>query len=127
MEVLYHAIELKRNLIPTQYLNLILKRDKIIERLSILLIAPASKNRKDLCAFHKRIQKYKEYVFTFLFYEQVHNASDEPSKMQKVKQKISGQFKTENFAQLCVIIRSVTDTCLKNGHNVLNTFKTIAI
>uniref|UniRef100_A0A4W5LJN7 HD domain-containing protein n=1 Tax=Hucho hucho TaxID=62062 RepID=A0A4W5LJN7_9TELE len=37
----------------------------------------------------------------------------------KVKQKVSGQFKTENGAQFYAVIRSVTDTCIKNGQNVL--------
>ena len=44
-----------------------------------------------------------------------------------VKQKVSGQFKTETGAQFYVIIRSVTDTCIKNGRNLLGAFKTIAI
>ncbi|TDE50177.1 hypothetical protein E0H99_14665 [Flavobacterium sp. GT3P67] len=70
-ELLYEAIELKRNLTPIQYLNPILQRDKIIERLSVLLLTSVPKNRKDLCTFHKRIDKYKEYVFTFLFHDQV--------------------------------------------------------
>jgi len=44
----------------------------------------------------------------------------------KVKQKISRQFKTETGAQIYVIIRSVTDTCIKNAQNILAAFKTIA-
>jgi hypothetical protein len=69
--LLYEAIELKGNLTSIQYLNPILQRDKIIEQLSVLLLTSVPKNRKDLCAFHKRIHKYKEYVFTFLFHEEV--------------------------------------------------------
>jgi transposase len=129
-ELLYEAIELKRNLTPIQYLNPILQRDRIMERLSILLLTPVSKNRKDLCAFHKRIHKYKQYVFTFLFHNQVppdNNASERAIRNVKVKQKVSGQFKTENGAQYYAVIRSVTDTCIKNGQNVLAAFKTIAI
>jgi transposase len=45
----------------------------------------------------------------------------------KVKQKGSGQFKTDNGAQFYTVIRSVTDTCIKNGQNVLDAFKTIAV
>jgi hypothetical protein len=44
----------------------------------------------------------------------------------KVKQKVSGQFKTQDGAQSYAIIRSVTDTCVKNGQSVLDAFKTIA-
>ena len=129
-ELLYEAIELKRNLTPIQYLNPILQRDKIIERLSVLLLTSVPKNRKDLCAFHKRIDKYKEYVFTFLFHDQVppdNNASERAIRNVKVKQKVSGQFKTENGAQFYAVIRSVTDTCIKNRQNVLAAFKTIAV
>jgi hypothetical protein len=70
-ESLYEAIELKRNLTPIQYLNPILQRDKIIERLSIFLLTSVPKNRKDLCVLHKRIHKYKEYFFTFLLHDEV--------------------------------------------------------
>jgi transposase len=129
-ELLYEAIELKRNLTPVQYLNPILQRDEIIERMSVLLLTSVPKSRKDLCAFHKRIHKYREYVFTFLFHNEVppdNNASERAIRNVKVKQKVSGQFKTENGAQFYAVIRSVTDTCIKNGQNVLAAFKTIAV
>lgn len=128
-ELLLEALELKRNLTPNQYLNPILQRDKILERLSVLLLISVPKKRKDLCAFHKRIHKYKEYVFTFLFHQEVppdNNASERAIRNVKVKQKVSGQFKTQDGAQFYAIIRSVTDTCIKNGQNVLDAFKTIA-
>lgn len=128
-ELLYQAIELKKNLTPLQYSDPISQRDKILERLSVLLLISVPENRKDLCAFHKRMQKYKEYIFTFLFYDQVpldNNASERAIRNVKVKQKVSGQFKTQNGAQLYAVIRSVTDTCIKNGQNVLAAFKTIA-
>jgi transposase len=129
-ELLYQAIELKRNLSQIQYLNPILQRDKIIERLSVLLLTPVPKKRKDLCAFHNRIHKYREFIFTFLFHEEVppdNNASKRAIRNVKVKQKVSGQFKTEDGAQFYAVIRSVTDTCIKNLQNVLDAFKTIAI
>ncbi|MEC5165305.1 hypothetical protein RCH18_001032 [Flavobacterium sp. PL11] len=92
-DLLYKGIKLKRNLSSSQYLNPIAERDKILEELSALLLTCVSKNRKDLCAFHKRMQKYKEYIFTFLFYDQVppdNNASERAIRNVKVKQKISG-------------------------------------
>ena len=42
------------------------------------------------------------------------------------KTHISVEFKTQNGAQIFAVIRSVTDTCIKNGQNVLEAFKTIA-
>lgn len=55
------------------------------------------------------------------------NASERAIRYVKVKQKVSGQFKTDNGAQIYAVIRSVTDTCIKNGQNIFDAFKTIAI
>ena len=44
----------------------------------------------------------------------------------KVKQKISGQFKTNKAAQNFAKIRSVIDTTVKNKMNVLKALATIA-
>jgi transposase len=75
--------------------------------------------------------KNKEYILVFLhdFYVPAdNNASERAIRNVKVKQKVSGQFKTENGAQIYATIRSVTDTCIKNGQkNILESFKTIAI
>jgi transposase len=54
------------------------------------------------------------------------NGSERAIRNVKVKQKISGQFKTETGAQTYAVIRSITDTCIKNNLNILGTFKTIA-
>lgn len=129
-ELLYDAIKLKRNLTQSQYLNPILQRDIIIERLSVLLQTTVCEKRKDLYAFYKRMHKYKEYIFTFLFHEEIppdNNASERAIRNVKVKQKVSGQFKTQDGAQSYAVIRSVTDTCVKNGQNVLEAFKIIAL
>jgi transposase len=93
-----------------------------------LLKQAVPKNQKELFAFHKRITKYKDYIFTFLDYHDVppdNNGSERAIRNVKVKQKISGHFKTENGAQIFAIIRSVTDTCIKNGQKVLDSFKII--
>ena len=98
--------------------------------MSVLLLTSVPKNRKDLCAFHERIHKYKESVFTFLFHNEVppdNNASERAILNVKVKQKVFGQFKTENGPQFYAAIRLVTDTCIKKGQNVLAAFKTIAV
>lgn len=129
-ELLYDAINFKRNLTQIQHLNPILQRDIIIERWSVLLKTTVCEKRKDLYTFYKRMHKYKEYVFTFLFHEEIppdNNASERAIRNVKVKQKVSGQFKTQDGAQSYAVIRSVTDTCVKNGQNVLEAFKTIAM
>ncbi|OYU85553.1 MAG: hypothetical protein CFE24_01225 [Flavobacterium sp. BFFFF2] len=128
-QLLLEAIELKRNLTSIQYQNPLLQRDKIMERLSVLLLTSVPKNRKDLSAFHKRIHKCKEYVFTFLFHEEVpsdNNGSERAIRNVKVKQKISGQFKSFGGAMNFAILRSITDTAIKNSQNVLKALFTIA-
>jgi len=64
----------------------------------------------------------KQHIFTFLFIEDVpsdNNASERAIRNVKVKPKISGQFKVEQAAQNFAEIRSVIDTTIKNGLNVL--------
>lgn len=129
-KMLYEALELKKNLTPDQYLSPIKQKDRILQTLNELLQETVPKNQKELNAFHKRITKYRDFVFTFLHHYEVppdNNGSERSIRNVKVKQKISGQFKTENGAQIYAVIRSVTDTCIKNGQNILAAFKTIAV
>lgn len=129
-KMLSEALELKKNLTPNQYLTPIKQRTQILETLNELLQEIVPKNQKELNAFHKRITKYQDFVFAFLHYYEVppdNNGAERAIRNVKVKQKISGQFKTENGAQIYAVIRSVTDTCIKNGQNILAAFKTIAI
>lgn len=84
---------------------------------------------KEVCTFHKHITRYKDYLLTFLYYPEVpsdNNASERAIRNIKVKQKVSGQFKTIRDAQIYAIIRSVTDACIKNDQNILRAFHTIA-
>lgn len=54
------------------------------------------------------------------------NASERAIQNIKVKQKISGQFKIEKVAQNFAKIRSVIDTTIKNGMNVMQSLSIIA-
>ena len=127
--MLYKALEIKKQLNPKDYQNPIKTRNEIFDELAILLQTTVPKNQKELFAFHKRMTKYKDYIFVFLHYHDVppdNNGSERAIRNVKVKQKISGHFKTQNGAQIFAVIRSVTDTCMKNGQNVLDAFKIIA-
>lgn len=128
--LLYKALQIKKELTENQYQNPIIARDEILEELAILLEKSVPKNQKELFAFHKRMTKYKDYIFNFLHYHEVspdNNSSERAIRNVKVKQKISGHFKTEKGAQIFAVIRSVTDTCIKNNQNILVVFKNIAI
>jgi transposase len=127
--LIYKALEVKKNLSCQEYDKPTIKRTEILLALNILLQTTVPKQQKELCAFHKRMTKYKDYIFTFLFYQYVppdNNGSERAIRNVKVKQKISGQFKTQRGAKVYAIIRSITDTCIKNKQNILCAFKTIA-
>jgi len=73
--------------------------------------------------------RLKDYVFPFLFFPEIppdNNASERAIRNVKVKQKISGQFKTILAAQNFAMIRSIIDTIIKNGQNILNGLNLIA-
>jgi len=71
----------------------------------------------------------RQNLFTFLFIRDVppdNNGSERAVRNIKVKQKIYGQFKLGTTAQNFAQIRSVIDTAIKNGLNVLDTLSLIA-
>ncbi len=88
---------------------------------------PPNKKRKELYTFYKRMRREQQNLFVFLYTLEVpadNNASERAIRNIKVKQKISGQFKTTTAAQNFAKIRSVVDTTIKNGMNVLIRFIT---
>ena len=124
--LLYDAINLSKTK-NVKILNT--ERIKITQRLEELLKKPPDKKNKELYTFYKRICREREHLFTFLFVENVpsdNNASERAIRNLKVKQKISGQFKSEAAAQNFAKIRSVIDTTIKNGMNVLEALILIA-
>ena len=105
------------------------QKNKIVQHLEKLLERPPDKKHKELYTFYKRMCRERQHLFTFLFIQDVppdNNASERAIRNIKVKQKISGQFKTERAAQNFAKIRSVIDTTIKNGMNVLEALALIA-
>lgn len=106
-----------------------IEKNKIVKRLDSLLPIPPDKEHKELYTFYKRICRERAHLFTFLFLSDVpsnNNASERAIRNIKVKQKISGQFKTEKAAKNFAKIRSIIDTTIKNGMNVLDALALIA-
>ena len=80
-------------------------------------------------SIQKRLKKHRDYIFTFLYRPEVppdNNASERAIRNIKVKQKVSGLFRSTNGAFRFAVLRSITDTVLKNDLNVLNSLKIIA-
>ena len=128
-EMIMMAIKLKKNIEPRHYQNPIKERSDMEASLDSLLRKNIDSGHTEVITFQKRIIKYRNYVLTFLYHHDVpaeNNASERAIRNIKVKQKISGMFKSAKGAQNYAIIRSITDTCNKNQQNILNAFRTIA-
>lgn len=129
IQLLYDALEVKVEMKPSDYCHHP-PRNKILKRFEDLANAPPDKNDKELYSFYKRMLKERNTLFTFLFFKEVpadNNASERAVRNLKVKQKISGQFKTEKAAQNFAKLRSVVDTVIKNETDVWNTLRLIAM
>ena len=128
LKLLYDSLALKKKW-DSQIKKNLIERADIVQRLKYLLENPPDQKLKELYTFYKRMCKERQYLFTFLFIANVppdNNASERAIRNIKVKQKISGQFKVENAAQNFAKIRSVIDTTIKNGLNVLEALVIIA-
>ena len=127
-KLLYKALNLKKIMQSQDYKNNV-KRDAIIQELEELLSRPPDKQYKELFSFFKRIKREQQTLFVFLFLKKVpadNNASERAIRNVKVKQKISGQFKKIETAQNFAKIRSVIDTTIKNGMNIIAALNLIA-
>ncbi len=125
-QLLLRAIELKRKCDEYARDNPLVKE---IESDMDLLIAETiekSQSPKTL-NFQESLTEYRSYVFPFLYNAEVppdNNGSERAIRNIKVKQKVSGQFKTGHDA-FC-ILRSVIDTCIKSKVDVFDALKLIA-
>lgn len=109
--------------------NQLMASGSIVQHLEYLLNSPPNQKHKELYTFYKRMQKENQHIFTFLFIADVppaNNVLERAARNVKVKQKISGQFKVAQTAQNFAKIRSLIDTTLKNGLNVLQALAIVA-
>jgi hypothetical protein len=128
-KLLHHALDLKRKMVAQDYDTENTQRDSIISSYQKLLDQPPNKKYKELYSFYKRIIKYKDHVFPFLYHYDVpadNNASERAIRNIKVKQKISGQFRSYKGAKNFAVIRSIIDTLNKRNLNVFQNLELIA-
>ena len=124
--LLMKAIDTKR-----EYLELVKYNPIAIEienEMNKLLATPLDKSKvPKTLNLQKALTKHREFIFPFLYHAEVppdNNGSERAIRNVKVKQKISGQFKTGQSA-FCVL-RSIIDTCIKNKIDVLEALNLIA-
>ncbi len=128
-ELIKEAIVLKNILKPSDYLNPIPQRDKLERRLTRLLKQEIPKKFKKLITFQNRGIKYRDSILLFLYHEEVppdNNGSERAIRNIKVKQKVSGQFRSEKGASDFAILRSIVDTTIKSGKEVFSELINIA-
>ena len=128
-KLILDGIELKKKLDPGEYYQPIEQRTELEDMLKKLLASRIDEKHKELVSFHKRMLKYKDYILTFLYHPKVppdNNGSERAIRNVKVKQKISGQFKSSKGVENFMVLRSITDTTLKNDQNVLKALNLIA-
>lgn len=123
------ALNIKTKMNPADYLTHHPPRSLMESEMDRLLSESTDAKYKEITTFKKRMTKYRNHLFTFLYQLEVppdNNGSERAIRNVKVKQKISGQFKTIEAANRFAILRSITDSTIKNGQNVLNALLRIA-
>ncbi len=121
-QLLIEAIAYKKTLLPQDYHETLFQRTMFEERLTKLLEEPIDPKYPIAISLQKRLVKYRQHIFTFLYYHQVppdNNGSEQAIRNVKVKQKISNQFKSFKGAENFAILRSIIDTAIKNDLNPL--------
>ena len=127
--LLQDAIQLKKELTTADYYYANIKRDVLFEKLNQWLLYPIDERHKKSKKLQKKLLAKRDCILIFLLQSNVapdNNGSERAIRNIKVKQKISGQFKTLQSANLFAILRSVIDTTIKNGNSVLNALHLIA-
>ena len=118
IHLLAHAIDLRRNKTITQRKIKVLKT-----KMKNLLGESLSHLDDEFERFKKGILKVKDYLFTVLSNPLVpydNNASERGVRKIKVKQKVSGCFRTDSGADDFAKLHSIVETAMKNGNSKFN-------
>ncbi len=119
--ILKQAIALKKEFQAEDYLHPPPSVAEIERQLNEMLAVDSVNFHPKTKAFIKRLIKRREHIFTFLHYAEVpydNNGSERAIRNVKVKNKISGCFRSEAGAKRFAVLRSVIDTATKNTQDV---------
>lgn len=128
-DLIIQAFHLKKVLAMPDYSGPNKKRNALEKALTTLLQTNIDKTHGKAKTLQKNLLKHQQHILTFLWHSDVpadNNGSERAIRNIKVKQKISGQFKSENGANGFAVIRSIIDTAIKSGQNVLASLAHIA-
>ena len=109
-----------------QYTEQLEERTALLQEFGILINQSLPDKVSKIFPFQKRMKKRQHQVFNFLFYPDVpydNNGSERAIRNIKVKQKVSGSFRSERGSEIFAILRSVFDTTIKKGGNPFETIR----
>ena len=127
--VIRDALLLKGELDEKGYKPDVPARAAIENRLQQALVQNIPGGHHAATTLQKSLSKIQQYILRFLYYPFVpadNNGSERAVRNVKVKQKVSGQFKSRQGADDFAIIRSIIDTAIKTGKDVYSVLFSIA-
>jgi len=104
-------------------------RNSILERFDSLLYGTLNCVNREMENLKKSLIKHRDNVFRFLFNPKIpydNNASERSIRPLKLKQKVSGYFRSFQGALTYAIIHSLADTARKNNQSPYFALKVIA-
>lgn len=120
IHLIRHAIELRKSGVITQ------RKIKILNtKMEKLLGESLTHLDGEFESFKKGVLKVKDYLFTFLSDPNVpydNNASERGIRKIKIKQKVSGCFRTDGGADDFAKLHSIAETAMKNGNSKFKAF-----
>ena len=99
-----------------------------LDKLDDLLKANLLHLRSNFERLRNGLAKCRDYIFNFLENPAIppdNNASERGIRKLKIKQKVSGTFRSDNGADAFFSIHSIADTAWKNGQSQLQAIHTI--
>lgn len=127
--LLQEAIQLKKKFNADDYYCSNVMRQMLFDKLEQSLHYPIHEDYPKSKSLQKKLLAKQNCILHFLMQPNVppdNNGSERAIRNVKVKQKISGHFKSIEGADVFAILRSVIDTAIKSGQNVLNALFLIA-
>jgi transposase len=104
-------------------------RQEILKRFNELLFCTFKEVNHAIEVLQKGLIQHRENVFRFLFYPDIpydNNASERSIRPMKIKEKVSGGFRSEPGIEAYACIHSIADTARKNGQSPFVALKLIA-
>jgi transposase len=104
-------------------------RVDLFKKLDDLLTYPLYKMNEDFGKLQRSLLKHRESIFRFLSNPDIpydNNATERAIRLFKIKQKVSGCFRSEKGADIYTQLLSIADTSKKNGKSRFQALRLIA-